>query len=794
MHTIPTKYWSVIAIAAVGLIGLMSFHQLLFSGEVVNATDILTQQYFWNVFLKDTLLQDPCFRTWLPYINAGRPIGGGLNIIFQPVKFITLLVLPVHIAINYEIALYLLLLGVGMYGFMRELQVSRLASFLSALFLMLNGEIVSLINAGHVNKIGTIFPVTFVFYTLERALRRKTLSAFVLTGCALGVQFWQGHIQISYYTCLAVGIYFLIRTGVMYRREKEGKRILRLAAYGVVMVVVFLLLSAVKFLPLISFSQVSERAEGVSYEFATSWSMPPEELITYAIPQFFGFRRLNTFEDEDIIPYWGRMPFTQTGRYFGLLPLLFMMLALCVVRQKHVLTLGILALVVLLLGMGRYIPTYRLLYEYVPGFNMFRVPQMILFLFAFASSALAGFGVEWLFHHFSEEKERHFRFFLLACIVVLLFSWLVTMLLPQSKDALLAMFDEAFMRKGADSEMASARFTNIFKGILLFNVVFGMSLFVLGLRLVKHFPRWGLFLAILAVFLPDIWLFNEKYIDTIPLEGSHYINENDTIRYCKAHPGLYRILSLARKPPTYNVSNKVVYHKLFSVSGYEAVGVQYYNDYLHNMALGSALIDLLNIKYLVFPKGAQLGGKRLKVGESLGHYEVVMDADALLVENHHALPRAFPVHHAQIIPHKEQMFSTLLHPQFNPAEHVIFEETLPQNMLASLEEEPSISSSQSKVEITEYFNRTIRLNAAMADNGFLVLSERYYPGWKAYVNGQETPVYKANHTLQAIFLPRGNHEILFRFEPSQFMLGLWITLLTCLGLFGVVVLITRGNP
>lgn len=774
---------SLLAIAGLLLIGLVFFHQLLLSGEIVNATDILTQQYFWNVFTKDNLLTDPCFRTWLPYINAGTPFHGGVDLIFRPIKLFTLLVLPVHIAFGYEIVLYLFLMGVGMYFYMRELNVPHLTSFLASLFLMLNGEIVSLINAGHVNKIGAIFPVTFVFYTFERALQRKTLSAFLVTGCALGFQFWQGHIQISYYTCIAVGLYFLIRIGIMGWRERRAKQLATLTAYALLMVITFLLLAAVNFLPLIAFSQVSERAKGVSYEFATSWSMPPEELITYAIPQFFGLRRLNHFEDEDILPYWGRMPFTQTGRYFGVLPLLFLFLAVCFVRNKHVVTLGVLALVILLLGMGKYLPTYKLLYEYVPGFNMFRVPQMILFLFAFATSALAGFGAAWLFRDFSARQERRFRIFLLGGMMTFLVSWVLTLLLPQSKETVLAMFEQAFMRKGATPEIASARFMNIFKGALLFNVFLGLSLFVLGLRLIKSVSRWKLVLAILGVFLVDIWLFNEKYLDTIPLEGSHYINKNDTIRYCLNHPGLYRILPMTNKPPTYAVSNKFLLYELFSVAGYEAVGVQYYNDYLARMTLGSPLIDLLNIKYIILPKGVQFtDGQPLRLGDTIEPYKVVMDADAVLLENRRMLPRAFAVHQASVLTGREEILAVLQDPMFHPRETVVLEDAPPVAPPAQ-----PVPAAASNVRITDYANRRIQMTATMASDGFVVLSEKYYPGWRAWIDGQPTPIYKANYTLQAVAVPQGAHTLTFAYHPTDFWWGLAITLITGLSVAGALV-------
>jgi len=781
------KYSSpLLALSSLLLICLVFFHQPLFSGEIVNATDILTQSYFWNVFMKENLAADPCFRTWLPYINAGTSFSGGLDLLFRPVMFLTLLIFPVHIAINYEMVVYFFLLGAFMYFYMRELEVSPLSALLSALFLMLNGEIVSLMNAGHVNKIGAIFPTPLVFLAFERALRRKTLSAFLLAGTALGFEFWQGHIQISFYLCIAVGIYYVIRAGIMYRQEKNPKQIWKLTAYALLMVIVFLLLSAYSFLPQISFAQLSERAQGVSYEFATSWSLPPEELVTYIIPGFFGLRRTNHVEDEEnvkTVPYWGRAPFMQTGRYFGLLPLLLLLLALCFVRNKHVLTLAVIAFVVLLLGMGRYFPPYKLLYEYAPGFNMFRVPQMIMFLFAFATSGLAGFGVEWLLSDFSETKDKRLRIFLIACIMIFLVSWLITLLLPQLKPTLLSRFSEALLRKDGTPEIAEARFQNIFRGFLQFNVFLGITLFILGLRLVKNIRIWGLVLAIILLYLVDIWLFNEKYIDTVPIEGSWYISENDAIRYFKEHPGLYRILSLADTPKSYRVANKYLYHHIFSVSGYEAVGVQYYNEYLQNMALGTALVDLLNIKYIILPKNIKFDdGQPVEVGKTIGPYKIVMDADTVLLENLNSLPRAFPVHNAYVIKTGDEILSALLNPAFNPGEFVVLEER--PNVSMSTENVPS---SQSKAQITYYHNRTIQLKVAMATEGFLVLSEKYYPGWKAYVNGQQTKIYKANYTLQAIFLPKGEHAVTFSYQPTQFMLGFIITMLTCFSLVGFFV-------
>lgn len=785
LKTIP--HW-IIAIAALFIICVIFFHEALFSGEIMNATDVLTQAYFWNVFIKENLFTDPCFRTWLPYINAGAPFSGGLDLLFRPMAFWTLVLLPVHVAINYEMVLYFFFFGVGMYFFMKEIGVSSISAFLAALFLMLNGETMTLMNAGHVNKMGAIFPTTLVFWTFERALRRKTLGAFLLTGAALGFAFWQGHIQISYYLCLAVGIYYVVRVGVLYARKRNVKQIAKLTVFALIMVVIFLLMTASHFLPILTFAEVSERAEGVSYDFAVTWSMPPEELITYAIPEFFGLRRLNTDDDEENLAlYWGRMPFTQTGRYFGLIPLLFCILAVCFVRNKHVLTLSVLAVIALFLGMGKYIPTYRWLYDHAPGFNMFRVPQMILYLFAFATCALAGLGADWFLSGFSERKERRLRMFLLCCIIIALGAWVVTMVFPQIESIFLEKFHNVLFRKNATPEMAAERLRNIFKGLLAFNIFFGISLFALGLRLTKRLGLRSLIAILVVIYLGDIWRFDEKYLDTVPIEGSWYVNENDAIRYFKQHPGFYRIFSLTNRPSTYGVANKYVLHHLFSISGYEAVGVQYYTDYLRYMDLGTPLIDLLNIKYIILPKDMQFS-EEPSIGKMIGPYKIVMNSDAVLLENPNVMPRAFPVHQSRVLTTQEDIFATLLDPRFPHAETVILEESPaghagPEGVLAS----------QSQVEIMEYANRDIRLHASMAADGFVVLSEKYYRGWKAYIDGQPAPIYKADYTLQAIAVPQGEHNILFTYRPTDFWLGFWITTGTSLGLivFGVITLKRR---
>jgi uncharacterized membrane protein YfhO len=90
--------------------------------------------------------------------------------------------------------------------------------------------------------------------------------------------------------------------------------------------------------------------------------------------------------------------------------------------------------------------------------------------------------------------------------------------------------------------------------------------------------------------------------------------------------------------------------------------------------------------------------------------------------------------------------------------------------------------------ITSFRNNSIDLDVSTDHDGFLVLSETFYPGWKATVDGQETSIHRTNYCLRGLFIPRGTHSVKVWFAPASFTAGLWITLLTILVCAGGIVI------
>jgi len=88
------------------------------------------------------------------------------------------------------------------------------------------------------------------------------------------------------------------------------------------------------------------------------------------------------------------------------------------------------------------------------------------------------------------------------------------------------------------------------------------------------------------------------------------------------------------------------------------------------------------------------------------------------------------------------------------------------------------NDSYKEAKIEFYSPNTIKIKINVSDAGFLVLSETWYPGWKAYDNGKEIEILRANYILRSVYISKGVHEIFFIYKPISFKIGLWVSALT----------------
>ncbi|MDD5687709.1 MAG: YfhO family protein [Elusimicrobia bacterium] len=179
-------------------------------------------------------------------------------------------------------------------------------------------------------------------------------------------------------------------------------------------------------------------------------------------------------------------------------------------------------------------------------------------------------------------------------------------------------------------------------------------------------------------------------------------------------------------------------------------------------------LGLQNVKYII--SGYSVDTNYLKEKPEIA-------GDFYFYENKQFTPKSYIIPKAEIISDDTKILEILQSDKFDPLKTVILEENINHG---------SISTKGSVAKIEKYENTDVLINANLTDDGFLVLSDTYYPGWKCYVDGKESKILRANYLFRAIALNKGEHIVEFVFKPISFKIGMYITIFTALLIFGML--------
>src|SRR2546427_5231636 len=194
----------------------------------------------------------------------------------------------------------------------------------------------------------------------------------------------------------------------------------------------------------------------------------------------------------------------------------------------------------------------------------------------------------------------------------------------------------------------------------------------------------------------------------------------------------------------------------------------------------SPLLDLMNVKYI-------LANPELPAhGFTSDKFELVYDREVRIYRNKDALPRAFVVGRAEVLPDKNRILAKLAEPEFDAKQNVILEENVTNHAAIA-------SAASSPVTFERYEPNYIRLQAELTRPGWLVLTDTYYPGWKVLIDGRAGRILPADYIFRAVPLESGSHVVEFVYRPASFVWGVAISLLTIGILIFVPLLARRGR-
>ena len=329
---------------------------------------------------------------WMPPLKGGLPtLGAFLWTPFAPALWLHA-VLDFPLAQRLQFVLALWWGALGAYWLARVLGMRRSVALFAGVGFGLCGHVVTLIHAGHLQKVLALAWMGWFAGGMVKALspesdRREGLAGVAAAALALGAAFLSGHPQIAYIMVMLAGgrLVFNIAAG-----DWRGGRWRPIAARGFLILALGGCAGAAQLLPGLEMSRLSNRASGVEFLEAVETSYPPLETLELVLPRFLGD---NSRAGHNA--YYGQWGERIVSDYAGAGLVLLALLGALSGRKKEWIFWACVAVISLLAGFGDSVPLYRGLYEFWPGMKSFRSPGTFMAALALALPVMAGMGTEY---------------------------------------------------------------------------------------------------------------------------------------------------------------------------------------------------------------------------------------------------------------------------------------------------------------------------------------------------------------------------------------------------------------
>jgi hypothetical protein len=670
-------------------------------------------------------------------------------------------------------------------------------AFIVALGFALSCHFVGLLDIGHNTKFRASVYIPWIVWAFTYLRRNRNIFGLgALTVLMIG-QLRENHPQISYYTIMILGIFWICDL-IWSIRDRDMRKfivysLLLIAAIGIVALAV-----AQPYMSIREYGEYTIRggADGVGKAYAEKWSFHPLEVLSFLAPDFFG----------GVSPYyWGWMPWSQVYMYMGAIMLILALFGLFWGRSRWILPLGVTGGVSLLLSFGQHFDKFStFLLKVLPLYNKFRAPVTALVMLEFAVACLAAFGLAAILRRCKEGDTRFPKtvrtlLILFAALLVLTpvigGMWKNTGMAkhmergdqPEKPDQALGQMQlsedqirDLIGKYGRDfpvilSHVRQERMQKSLAGAAVMMLIF-LGLVWLAAR--NKLNRDLMLAGIALLIVIDLMVIDKRFLKELQPRAEMAATYEKTpvdeflLNDMQKNHEVFRVFPAAELG-----DNKWTYHHQ-SIGGYHASKLRRYEDLRSNCLLINGInggkqvnwnvVDMLNAKYVAYNQ---------PIGPNL---EPVMDPTTMqplnLYLNKTCLPRAWFVDSLTVISDEAGIQKRLVDPKFNPAVQAIVE--------APIAGCAAPDSSAKSVRMTNWELHKLNFDVNTDKQAFLTVSEIYYPaGWNAYLDGKPTTIYPTDYVLRGVVIPAGSHKLEMRFEPKTYFLSLKLSLIgLCLAL------------
>lgn len=776
-------------------VSLLFFRDIFTKIYIDTGGDNYFSFYSWNVFFKNCIANG-IFPLWNPFVLCGQPYHLESVSNFS-ISNILLFFFNVNTAWNIKMFFSMVLSGWLMFILLRiRLKLHSAAALTGGIiFMMLIPNVAD----------STMFFIPLIFIAAGAWLGSKKTSRMVLLAFVIFFYFLNTNPQFVLYTCLLAYAYifvaFLKESG-----NRNIKDIILCALRASVPFVIACGLSSVRIIPMLEMLRISHRGAMTSF----SYMLSPTHLINVLYPKFYlshAHPELSFFPERisnGITAFLfgpGRVRLMD-GPYIGILPFL---LALVMITKKNknfeekffaYASIAVLGYVILNSALF-------VLIRYISPVNMMPFINRSYVVYDFSMSILAAFAVNHLLSRKRSDMSGTGSFLnIFYAVVAFLALVKVSISIAMSifekdimavltKNALTYILKQPFYKASVffyDNRLKDfleflRSWANPFDAyFLLPTIILIISIVVIQSRIRDRIGKnvfIGLSVALIFFDLSGHFKVPVCSYDEVvaPYKSADFI---------KKQPGIFRVMPLLQyydpKNPspadakTFLRPESNMSYGIMTPEGYRSLYPDRYADIMGLLAMQPAqefkakvgefnniddrIASLLNIKYVVTLKNREPGNNYKLIYED-GIHSIFL--------NRHALERAFMVYYTAVIKEKKEVLRAISSPEIDLSKVVILEEDV-----AGLAPHKSIE--ESIVLIKEYGPNSVVIDVNSAREGFLILLDTYYSGWKAYIDDKPAKIYRADYVFRAVRVGPGRHQVRFLYRPYSLKLGALISL------------------
>ncbi|UAY53164.1 YfhO family protein [Ferruginibacter albus] len=578
---------------------------------------------------------------------------------------------------------------------------------------------------------------------------------------------------------------------------------------------------------------VDNKTVGLTKDYAFSWSYGKEETFSIMFPGVMGygthiaqrdgdysiFPQLNEnshvaqyLTDKLSVPedqatnlannlstklYWGDQPFTVGPFYFGAIICFLFILGLFIVDAKHKWWILAASIFAVLLALGNHFESFNyFIFDHLPFYNKFRTPSMTLVIPQLLFPLLAVLAIDKLMDN-SSGQWKNLQKALIATAAVFVCAAGIYFTTDYSKEnkartkavteafatpadanAKLqainnnplykpetdnSIYEDFLYQSKGDAKIARELLSSLRKDRQSYfgaDILRALIFVALAFALIALFTKGKITATILLIAMPVLVL-----ADLLPFD-MHYLNDKDfdnkDAYEAKQYPKTaademilkdqdpnYRVLNLTDGDPFQDAKTSY-YHK--SIGGYHPAKLGIYDDLITYQLSGQpnpAVLNMLNTKYIIQQN----------------------QQSTIALPNSGALGNCWFVKGVKYVETPTDEMKSLN--SFNPADTAVINTEF-KNIVGTV----VASDSTASIKQITFDNEAIKYESNSNSNNLAVFSEIFYKDWKAYIDGKETPIAKANYVLRALPIPAGKHTIEFKFEPKIFKLSYGISEIT----------------